>query len=246
VAIWDRIIIEMTRTFTSKLDKLGVNPVPLVLSRGDLCMAKPKDEGEGGVRGDAGKVYLATYVDESHVVFFDDGDEAPVEVSRVGPATTADRDVAIVKYTQALNQCMRLAASDLDETVAESIEEVRAELGGFGADGKINYRADAGSEAREGELLCEALIANLGALWDESRSLRFMTEQWQEVCREADADSSGTIDAAEAALIWQKALGIYTKMVAEKLEQLGVASKIQRKPAPPAAAPAGGEVVQAV
>ena len=83
----------------------------------------------------------------------------------------------------------------------------------------------------------QAVVANLGALWDESRSLRYMAEQWQEVCREADTDNSGTLEEAEVVLIWEKALGLYTKMVAEKLEKLGVASKVRKK------AP---EVVQAI
>ena len=33
----------MTRTCTGKLEKLGVNPVPLVLSPGDLCMVRESD-----------------------------------------------------------------------------------------------------------------------------------------------------------------------------------------------------------
>ena len=41
VAIWDRLLIEMTRTFATKIDKLGINPIPLILDEGDFCMAKP-------------------------------------------------------------------------------------------------------------------------------------------------------------------------------------------------------------
>ena len=40
VAIWDRLLIEVTRSVTAKLDKLGVYPVPLLLERGDFCMVR--------------------------------------------------------------------------------------------------------------------------------------------------------------------------------------------------------------
>ena len=96
--------------------------------------------------------------------------------------------------------------------------------GHLGADGKINYLAEAGDEAREGQLLCEALVSNLGALWDESRSLLYMMERWQETCREADEDASGTISVAEAVILWTKVLRTFTQFVRQKLEMLGVAS----------------------
>ena len=66
----------MTRTFTSKLDRLGVNPLPLVLSAGDLCMARPTEKNSAG-HSDPSRLYLATYVDQTHAVFFDDADVAP-------------------------------------------------------------------------------------------------------------------------------------------------------------------------
>ena len=225
VAIWDRLILEMTRTFTAKLDQLGVNPLPLVLSPGDLCMARPAAHDVAG-HADPNRLYLATYVDESHAVYFDDDDDEPREVSKLGPATEADKDMYIVKYSQALSQCMRLAQADTEEIVSEAIADVTREMGGtLGRDGKINYRADAGDEAREGQLLCEALVSNLGALADESRSLQYMIEQWRDTCAQADEDQSGTIDEDEAAEIWQRVLGACTKFVAKKLEALGVASK---------------------
>ena len=222
VAIWDRIVIEMTRTFTAKLDRLGVNPVPLLLEAGDLCMVKPMP-GEDPGHSDPNKSYLATYVDETHAIFFDDGDETSYEVAKVGPATNADRDVAIVKYTQALQQCVSLQAAEATELVAEAFKEVAEEMGGtLGVDGKINYLASAGSEAREGQLLCEALVSNLGALWDESRSVLFMMRSWQQTCTEADADKSGTISEEEAATIWASVLTSFTQFVQEKLQALGV------------------------
>ena len=227
VAIWDRIIIEMTRTFTSKLDRLGVNPLPLVLSPGDLCMARPTNQDSVG-HSDPNRLYLATYVDETHATFFDDADGAPKEVAKLGPATASDKDVAVVKYTQALSQCVRLSQYESTELVAEAIAEVKSELGSLGKDGKINYRADAGAEAREGQALCEALVANCGALWDESPSVAYMMSHWQQTCREADADNSGTISEEEAAAIWAKMLQTFMQFVAGKLEALGVANRKPR------------------
>ena len=225
IAIWDRIIIEMTRTLTSKLDTLGVNPVPLVLEKGDLCMVKPAENDTHG-HSDPKRLYLATYVDESHAIYFDDASDEAREVSKVGPATAADKDVATVKYSQALQQCMRLAQSDAEEIVHDAIEEVKVAMGGtLGKDGKISYLAEHGDEAKEAQLLCEELVTNLGALWDESRSVVYMTEQWRETCKQADEDKSGTISEEEAVEIWGKLLGVFTKFVAEKLQKLGVASR---------------------
>lgn len=222
--IWDRMLVAVTRTYTSKLDQLGVNPAPLVLAAGDLCMVRPLPAECDAA--DPSRLYLATYVDATHAVFLDDGGEAVCEVARLGPATTADKDVAVVKYMTALDQCRRLAEADTEELVADAIEQVRAGMGGdLGADGAIDYRVEAGEEAREGQLLCEALIQNVGALWDESRSLRWMSEHWQEVCAKADEDTSGTISEEEAVEIWDEVLGGFTKMVLEKLTLLGSASR---------------------
>ena len=80
MSIWERVVIEMTRTCTAKLEKLGVNPVPLVLAPGDLCMVR-----ESGGRGET--LHLATYVDESHAIPFDHGGGAPIPIIKVGPAT---------------------------------------------------------------------------------------------------------------------------------------------------------------
>ena len=97
--------------------------------------------------------------------------------------------------------------------------------GTLGKDGKISYLAEHGDEAKEAQLLCEELVTNLGALWDESRSVVYMTEQWRETCKQADEDKSGTISEEEAVEIWGKLLGVFTKFVAEKLQKLGVASR---------------------
>lgn len=258
VAIWDRIVIEVMRTCTSKLEKLGVNPVPHVLQAGDLCMVRPTEHDSLG-HSDPSRLYLATYVDATHAIFFDASDEASREVLKVGPATQADKDVAIVKYSQALSQCMRLLQADAAEVVAEAIAEVKAEVS-LGRDGKINYRRESGAEAKEGQQLCEALVRNLGALWDESPSVNYMMEHWQETCEAADTDRSGTISAEEAADIWQRVLQAFMKFIAEKLSKLGVASrKSMRRPsatssihgedsklAGPSGAAKPGEVLQTV
>jgi hypothetical protein len=157
--------------------------VPLVLSKGDLCVVKAMANDNAG-HSDPNRVYLATYVDETHAIFFDDADEEPHEVAKIGPATAADKDVAIVKYSQALQQCMRLANEDATEVVNEAIEDVNRELGGknLGSNGQIDYKDSAGEEAREGQLLCEALVSNLGSLWDESRSVNYMVDKWRLTC----------------------------------------------------------------
>ena len=232
LTIWDRIIVEMTRTCTSKLDKLGINPVPHVLSQGDLCMIKPVPGDHAG-HSDPSKYYLAVYIDETHASFFDSPDDAPVEVEKVGPASAADRDVAVVKYSQALSQCMRLAQSDSAEVVKEAIEEVEREAT-LGKDGKINYRKESGMEAREGQLLCEALISNLGALWDESRALRHMMDHWRDVCAEVDEDQTGDISHEQAVMIWSEMLRVFMQFVAGKLERLGAAKA--KKPSVPTSA----------
>jgi len=225
VAIWDRLLIEVTRSVTAKLDKLGVYPVPLLLERGDFCMVRPVAAEASSAN--PSKLYLATYVDPTHAVYFDDGSEVVHEVANVGPATEADKDVAIVKYTTALDQCTRLAGYDEEDIVSEAIEEVKSQLGakGLGPKGKIDYMESAGEEAKEGRLLVEALLSNVGALWDESRSLRYMMDHWRDVCNEVDTDKSGTISEEEAAEIWDKVLTAFRQTVLKKLQQLGVVEK---------------------
>jgi len=46
-------------------------------------------------------------------------------VAKVGPATSADKDVANVKYMKALDQCTRLMGYGAEDIVKEAIEEVR-------------------------------------------------------------------------------------------------------------------------
>lgn len=176
--------------------------------------------------GDPERLYLATYVDPTHAIFFDDGDEEVHEIARVGPATEADKDVAIVKYMTALDQCTRLAGFDEEDVVDEAIEEVKAQMGGsLGANGHIDYRETAGDEAKEGQLLVEALMTNVGALWDESRSLRYMKQHWRQICKEVDTDESGTISEDEVAEIWDRVLVAFRQAMLAKLEQLGVVQK---------------------
>ena len=124
-------------------------------------------------------------------------------------------------------QCTRLAGYDEEDIVSEAIEEVKSQLGakGLGPKGKIDYMESAGEEAKEGRLLVEALLSNVGALWDESRSLRYMMDHWRDVCNEVDTDKSGTISEEEAAEIWDKVLTAFRQTVLKKLQQLGVVEK---------------------
>ena len=210
-------------------------------------MVKPLP-GEDPAHSDPNKPYLATYVDEEHAIFFDDADETPYEVAKIGPASASDRDVAIVKYTQALpfdlpwdalpislplvprgrytqalQQCVSLRTADASELVAEAFAEVKEEMGGsLGPKDTINFLASAGEEARAGQLLCEALVSNLGALWDESRSVLYMMRAWRETCEAADADKSGTISEEEAVQMWESVLASFTQFVQGKMEALGV------------------------
>ena len=54
-------------------------------------------------------------------------------------------------------------------TMPEAIEKVRQQMGGtLGKDNAIDYTAEAGAEAKEGQLLLEALVENIGVLSEES------------------------------------------------------------------------------
>ena len=225
VAIWDRILLETMRAMTSKLDKLGVYPLPLLLEKGDFCMVRCIPS-EASV-SDPQRLYLATYVDTTHAIFFDDGTDEVREVSSVGPATEADKDVYVVKYMKALDQCTQLAGYDEQGVVTMAIEDVKKECGGkLGPNGEIDYTESAGDEAKEGKLLVEALLSNLGALWDEAPSLRYMMSHWREVCKELDVDGSGTISEEEAVQIWDKVLSAFRMMVLRKLQLLGVVERM--------------------
>ena len=130
----------------------------------------------------------------------------------------------------ALKQCLRLSESDSTMVVKAAVDEVRSTVT-LGKDHKINYRADAGKEAKEGQKLCEALVQQLGALWDESYSLHYMMEQWQTVCKEADKDNSGTISEDEAVAIWEKLLDTFRRYIGDQLERLGAATRASTRSA---------------
>ena len=71
VEIWDRVALSLASTIAAKLDALGAQAR---LYRGDLCMALPANT-------DDAKASLATYMDSTHVRFFDGSGE--VEVARL-------------------------------------------------------------------------------------------------------------------------------------------------------------------
>jgi len=229
-AIWDRLLVDITRAVTTKLTKLGVNATPLFLSPGDLCMVRP-------VGDTSSPLTLAVYVDDSHAIFFDDynavGDEEAHEVSRVGPATSADKEVANVKYLKALERCQHLAATDSSELVLEVFARVHQALGNgvLGddsqpGDASLTLSSESGSMRMDVlEVLCDEIMSHFGALAEEARALRWMKAHWNEICAEADADVSGTISEEEMVSIWERVLEGFTKMVLSKLAKLGAASQ---------------------
>lgn len=77
----DKIVMVMARAFAMKLEKLGVNAAPLFLAPGELCLALPLPA-EADPK-DATRLYLAIYIDASHVTFLDDGTEKVYEVAKV-------------------------------------------------------------------------------------------------------------------------------------------------------------------
>mmetsp|Transcript_37326 Transcript_37326/g.74580 ORF Transcript_37326/g.74580 Transcript_37326/m.74580 type:complete len:127 (+) Transcript_37326:575-955(+) len=113
--------------------------------------------------------------------------------------------------------------------------------GSLGNGGQIDYTDAAGDEKREGQLLVTTLLQNVGALWDESRSLRMMMSHWQAVCKEADTDHSGTISEDEAETIWGKVLSEFRQMILGKLQRLGVAAKHTSSISEVASKPAGSD-----
>ena len=124
----------------------------------------------------------------------------------------------------ALAACKRLAKEDSAVVVKAAFEKVRRGMGGrLGKDGKINF---SGAESAAGKMLCETLIARTGE--HSGPSLIYMAEHWEEVCREADKDGSGTISEEEAVTIWDDALMGITSYVATKLEQLGAPRRLYR------------------
>lgn len=199
------------------------------LDAGELCMALPLAPLRAA--GEQDKYFLATVVDygKKKVVFFDDGSEMKIAVDAIAVASAADRDAAKFIYAAALDECKQLAAKDSEDIVAEAIEKVRAQMGGtLGGDGMISYTHSAGIEAKEGQLLLEALLANLGALAKQAPALRWMRSHWQEVCEQHDADKSGTISESEASGLWAQMTMTISSVIASKLDVLGTPPRLYR------------------
>jgi biotin carboxyl carrier protein len=190
------------------------------LEAGDLCMALGKGEKEK---------HLATVVKGKRVIFFDDGSETEVDAVQVVEATPADRRAAKERYEAALSEAKKIATADTEETVDAAIEQVKAAMGGsLGSDGMISYLFSAGDEAKEGQLLCEALIGNFGTLATASPGARWMSSHWREACEEADTDKSGTISNDEAVLLWDRVAQSISETVTKKLDVLGAPPRLYR------------------
>ena len=85
------------------------------------------------------------------------------------------------------------------QVVTAAVDSVREAMGGsLGADHAISYTNDAGEEAREGQLLCEALVKNFAALKGSSKATDAIYTNWKVACAQADGDKSGTISVCAA------------------------------------------------
>ena len=190
--IWERVAELISSTITTKVDLLGAPPR---LYRGDLCMAWPV-EAECDP-ADPTKRMLGTYVDATHVTFLDGSDRTVSAVREVVPATPAAREQAILRYTKAVSQCKAIARRPSKEVITNAVEHIKEAMGGtLGADGMISYTNAAGDESREGQLLCEALVANFAALKSASKATAEIEANWKVACAQADADKSGTSASA--------------------------------------------------
>ena len=78
----------------------------------------------------------------------------PFQVVDIKAATSVDKEVAIARYSTCVAQCKRMARKKSAAVVAAAFTKVQHEMGGLGANNKIDYTHAAGGEAREGQLLC--------------------------------------------------------------------------------------------
>ena len=156
-------------------------------------------------------------------VVFLDGDGKVETAVGIAPATAAAKEKAILRYTMAVTQLKAIARRPSKQLVREAIDKVRAAMGGtLGKDAAISYTQEAGDEAREGQLLCAALMENIGALKTHSRAAAAVAANWQVACAQADEDGSGTITPKEAVAIWDRILLETMRAVTSKLDKLGV------------------------
>lgn len=197
------------------------------LEKGDLCLALPSFEQQSASAPK--KTYLATVVDhkKNKVIFFDDGSETVYVVEKISEASPKDREVAKQRYTKALTEAKAITALTAAEIIDPAIEKVKEAMGGsLGADGMVSYTK--GDESREGQLLCDTLIGNFGALAAESPALRWMSTHWRDVCKAADKDHSGTISEDEAMEIWDKVSLTFCATITSKLDILGAPPRLYR------------------
>ena len=112
-------------------------------------------------------------------------------------------------------QCKAAARKPTDTVVKAAIEKVKESMGGtLGKDNAINYRNDAGDE-KEGQILCEALVSNFGALKAESKAVAEIASNWKVACAQADEDDSGTISYKEVLTIWDRIIVEMTRVHVE-------------------------------
>jgi hypothetical protein len=72
---------------------------------------------------------LAFHVDGGHAILFDDGGEVVLQVADAKAATTADKEVAIAKYSKAVAQCKAMARKKSTQVVASAFAKVQEAMG---------------------------------------------------------------------------------------------------------------------
>eukprot|EP00441_Pelagodinium_beii_P038273 CAMPEP_0197648282 /NCGR_PEP_ID=MMETSP1338-20131121/27660_1 /TAXON_ID=43686 ORGANISM="Pelagodinium beii, Strain RCC1491" /NCGR_SAMPLE_ID=MMETSP1338 /ASSEMBLY_ACC=CAM_ASM_000754 /LENGTH=483 /DNA_ID=CAMNT_0043222257 /DNA_START=64 /DNA_END=1515 /DNA_ORIENTATION=+ len=179
---------------------------------GDICMVTPLPE-----ENDT-NVYPAYFVSPTTATYMDDGTEKPEDVGKMAPFSEEDRTYAVKLYESKLAVCKTAEMVDSKAVVAAAFNAVKEKMGGsLGEDGKISYAND---EANEGMLLIHTMIGNFGSMGGESKVMRFMAAKWEEACKEADVDGSGTISEEEAIGVWEKVKTTMSQLIMSKLDQL--------------------------
>ena len=191
--------------------------LPEDVAAGAMVMILPAEADRD--KNDPGKLYPGFYQEAGKAVFMDDGTKFVCDVAAMGVPSVDEVSAQVTKYS---NMVEKITASFEDEAMTKAIDKAWAHVtkvmgGSLGEGEKINYAADAGAEAKEGALLVNTLVGNL-PIAGESMALRSMCGKWQAVCKENDADASGTISKDEAKAVWAGVLSNGLELCTAQLE----------------------------
>jgi hypothetical protein len=187
-------------------------------------------------------LHLAMVVDKKHVVFFDDLTDSVVKISRIEHAFPADVEKSRNRYQACIEQLNDLRKSDglakliegvFDRVVEEHVavnagreEEEEEEEGVEGGEkeGKLEEEVlpelKYSKDSPEGLALLDGLVGLIPCLENEKNIKVWILEQMSKLCKDADKDESGGIDAGECTDLFQALVNMSLEVMHKRVGKI--------------------------